>query len=600
MLWSLLKVVIFFALIGLLALGAGQLLNTGGSIQVAFAGTEFVLGPFQTVVAAILLVVLVWVVLKLLELLWALARFLNGDETAVSRYFDRGREDKGLNALGEAMLALASGEGKEAQSKAERAERYLDRPDLTRLLIAQGAEMTGDKAKAESVYKQLVQDDRTRFVGVRGLLKQQLEAGETDTALALAERAFSLKPAHEETQDTLLRLQASRHDWAGARKTLGAKLKHGSLPRDVHKRRDAVLALSEARDIADPEQSVQAREAAIEANKLSPDLIPAAVMAARSYISNGQQRYATRILKKAWEVQPHPDLAAAFAEIRPDEKPAQRIKRFTTLTRQHPDHPEAKMLLAELHIANEDFPAARRALGDLATAQPTARAVTIMAAIERGEGADDAVVRGWLTRALTVSRGPQWVCENCHSVHGSWSAICGNCGALDTLAWTEPKESSVALPAQTEMLPLIVGQPPSEPLTVKERAGTDADHADRSARGEPRDVSPPVRDSGKARGGRDEEGAGAAQGAESGKKDARDRDAAGEARKEDAKRGGRKRDGAREAKSDESGGKDNGARGTKDDGAGNARDDRTSRVTEAEVVVPEDADDRHKAKSEAN
>ena len=455
MFWSLLKVILFFAVIGLLALGAGQLLNTDGSIRVAFADTEFTLGPFMAAVAAVLLVFAVWLFIKILGLLWALVRFLNGDETAISRYMSRSRERKGLNALADAMLALASGEGREAQAKAEKAERYLDRPDLTNLLIAQGAEITGDTSKAEEVYKRLVQDDRTRFVGVRGLLKQQLDAGNTDTALALAERAFALKPKHEETQDTLLRLQAVQHDWTGARKTLGAKLKHGSLPRDVHKRRDAVLALSEARE---GDGNAHSRESAIEANRLSPDLVPAAVLAARGYIENNQQRNATRSIKKAWEVQPHPDLAAAFAEIQPEESPAQRIKRFSTLTRVKSDHPETRMLLSELHIANEDFPAARRALGDLATANPTARSVTIMAAIERGEGADDAVVRGWLTRALTVPRGPQWVCQNCHTVHGQWEPVCGNCGALDTLEWTEPRESVVAMPARTEMLPLIVGQ----------------------------------------------------------------------------------------------------------------------------------------------
>ncbi|WOI55909.1 heme biosynthesis protein HemY [Palleronia sp. LCG004] len=458
MLWSLIKVVLFFCVIAFLAWGAGQLMSADGALRVSFANTEFTLGPLQTVIAAILLILVVWIVIKLLGLLVAVLRFLNGDETAVSRHFSRSRERKGLNALSDAMLALASGEGKEARSKAERAEKYLNRPDLTRLLVAQGAEMTGDRSTAEGVYKELLTDDRTRFVGVRGLMKQRLEDGDTDTAMALAEKAFALKPKHVETQDTLLRLQAGKHDWTGARRTLGAKLKHGSMPRDVHKRRDAVLALSEARDLLAADSDIKARENAIEANRLSPDLIPAAVLASREYIRNNQTRYATRVIKKAWEAQPHPDLAAAFAEIAPDETPEQRVRRFHTLTRLKPDHPETRMLLAELHIANEDFPAARRALGDLATAHPTARSVTIMAAIERGEGADDAVVRGWLARAVSVPRGPQWVCDNCHSVHSGWEPICGNCGAFDTLSWREPREGMVAMPVQAEMLPLIVGR----------------------------------------------------------------------------------------------------------------------------------------------
>ena len=101
-------------------------------------------------------------------------------------------------------------------------------------------------------------------------------------------------------------MQADKSDWKGARATLGAKLKSGALPRDVHKRRDAVLALSEAKDVLDEGKSIEAREAAIEANRLSPDLIPAAVMAARGYIDAGNARYASRVLTKAWATTPAP------------------------------------------------------------------------------------------------------------------------------------------------------------------------------------------------------------------------------------------------------------------------------------------------------
>jgi HemY protein len=163
------------------------------------------------------------------------------------------------------------------------------------------------------------------------------------------------------------------------------------------------------------------------------------------------------VIKKAWGAQPHPDLAATFAEVAPDETPQARIKRFTALTKALPDHPETKMLLAELNIAAENFPAARRAIGDLAEASPTARVLTIMAAVERGEGSDDAVVRGWLTRALSAPRGPQWVCQKCQNVHSAWAPTCSSCGSLDTLSWTEAPETSVSMPAGTAMLPLIVG-----------------------------------------------------------------------------------------------------------------------------------------------
>ncbi|MEO1025212.1 MAG: hypothetical protein AAFX07_06610, partial [Pseudomonadota bacterium] len=154
----------------------------------------------------------------------------------------------------------------------------------------------------------------------------------------------------------------------------------------------------------------------------------------------------------------HPELAAAFAKIKPEETPQERIHRFRVLTGQHKSHPESRMLEAELRIAAEDFPGARNSLGDLADTDPTARSLAIMAAIERGSGADDAVVKGWLARALTASRGPQWVCDSCQKVRASWEPVCSSCGAFDTLSWRVSDDEAMSLAGGAEMLPLIVGQ----------------------------------------------------------------------------------------------------------------------------------------------
>ena len=457
MLWSIIKIVVFVALVAAAAVGAGYLLELDGGVRIQMAGLEFNLTPLMAAIVLIVMVVAIWVLLKLASFLIAVLKFINGDETAISRHFSRNRQEKGYKALSEGVMALASGEGDLAMAQASKAEKYLKKPALTNLITAQAAEMKGDRRKAEEVYKRLLTNEKTRFVGVRGILRQKLSDGDTETALKLAQTAFALKPKHEEVQDMLLQLQARTEDWTGARETLKAKLKYGSLPRDVHKRRDAVLALSEARDVLDDGNSIEAREAAIEANRLSPDLVPAAVMAARSYIEQSSKRYATRVIKKAWDAQPHPDLAAAFAEIEHDETPQQRIKRFAKLINAHPDHRESKLLAAELQIAAEDFPAARRALGDLIETDPDARALTIMAAVERGEGASDAVVKGWLARALSAPRGPQWVCDNCHHIHAEWVPACENCHSFDTLSWTAPPESLVTTSTGVEMLPLIVG-----------------------------------------------------------------------------------------------------------------------------------------------
>ena len=457
MLWSLLKILIFVALVAALTFGVGFLTEMGDVAVLTVLGREFVLTPLVTIIGALALLLAVWILFRAVGLLVATLRFLNGDETAISRYFDRRSERKGYEALADGMMALAAGEGRLAIRKAERAEKYLKRPELTKLVVAQGAEMVGDTALATKTFKALVVDDRTRFVGVRGLMKQKLADGDTDTAMKLAEKAMALRPKNEEVQTTLLQLQAQHENWSGARETLAAALKAGNLPRDVHKRRDAVLALADARDAMAEGKIEDASKTAASANRMAPSLVPAAVMAARLATAEGKPKVATKTIRDAWATDPHPDLAAAFAEIAPDETPPERLKRFRTLLAKHPGAEETKLLEAELQIAAEDFPAARRAMGDLADNTPTSRAATIMAAIERGEGSEDRVVRAWLAKAVTAARGPQWVCGNCGHVHADWRPLCSSCESFDSLSWEEMTQSDATLTGPTQMLPLIVG-----------------------------------------------------------------------------------------------------------------------------------------------
>ncbi|MEM9766120.1 MAG: heme biosynthesis HemY N-terminal domain-containing protein, partial [Pseudomonadota bacterium] len=423
MLWSLVKVLVFVCLVAAATLLAGAVLNLDGGVTVQVPRTamnapvEFSISPIMFIVGLVVFIALIWLFFKIAGLLIATLRFINGDETAISRYFDRNRERRGFEALSEGLMALASGEGKLAMAKAAKAERYLNRPELTNLVTAQAAEMNGDRKKAEEVYKRLLENEKTRFVGVHGLLKQKLSDGDTETALKLAENAFALKPKNVETQDTLLKLQANEKDWKGARDTIGVKLKHGSMPRDLHKRRDAVLEIAQARSLRREGKVEEAQKLAIEANRLSPELIPAAVMAAQAHVEQNAPRYATKVLRNAWASQPHPELAAAYAAIEPDETAAARIKRFKTLTKSKPDHPETKMVMAELYISAEDFPEARRAMGDLPEADPTMRVYTIMAAIARGEGAGDDVVRDLLAKAIAAPRDPAWICDICGEIH---------------------------------------------------------------------------------------------------------------------------------------------------------------------------------------
>ena len=121
-------------------------------------------------------------------------------------------------------------------------------------------------------------------------------------------------------------------------------------------------------------------------------------------LESGSKRAASKIVTDAWRMQPHPALAAAYASIEPDEAPAARKRRFEALFNLHPNHDETRFLRAELSLVAEDWSGARTAIQDLRETEPSARSCAIMAAIARGEGEPDHVIRGWLARALGAPR----------------------------------------------------------------------------------------------------------------------------------------------------------------------------------------------------
>ncbi len=405
MLTTAIRTILFLGLVAAGVWGLVHLLEDGGGITIQFGGKEYFYKP--AIFAGILIAafIVLWLALKVFGFFLAILRFVDGDETAISRFFNRSRERRGLEAMARSMTALAAGDAKLARAKAQKAELLLQRPELTRLINAQAAELAGDDLRAETYYRALAEDPSTSFIGVRGLLNRALEKKDDERALKLAESAANLHPKDEGVLDTLYALQSRKFDWAGARKTLDGQRRAGLLPKPEADRRDAMLALAQAEDAEEVGQGEHARKLALEAVKLDPANAEAAATAARHLAAAGSKRAAAKMLINGWRRSPSATLAGAYAAIEPDESPDERRKRFGKLLKANAAHPESKLLAAELALVTEDWRAARTAIADLKEDEPTARSCVVMAAIARGEGAPEAEVRGWLARAVDAPRG---------------------------------------------------------------------------------------------------------------------------------------------------------------------------------------------------
>ena len=118
----------------------------------------------------------------------------------------------------------------------------------------------------------------------------------------------------------------------------------------------------------------------------------------------------SRVVDKAWDAQPHPDLAQVFADLRFGDAARDRLKRIEALAKKVPGHIEGALALARAALDAQEFAKARAALAPYLAA-PTKRVAVLMAELERAEHNDEGRAREWIARALNAAPDPTWTAE---------------------------------------------------------------------------------------------------------------------------------------------------------------------------------------------
>jgi HemY protein len=202
----------------------------------------------------------------------------------------------------------------------------------------------------------------------------------------------------------------------------------------------------------------------LEAVKLAPGLVPAAVIAGRLLGEAGETRKAARVLEAAWRAHPHPDLAEIYAHVRPGDSARDRLARVQSLAKQSPGDPEAALAVARTAIDAHEFATARAALGALA-ATPSQRVAVMMAEIEERDTGDIGRAREWTARAVHAARDPAWTADGL--VSDRWLPVSPATGRLDAFQWKVPvAELSAPGPVieQTWHAPVVAAAPaPAQP-----------------------------------------------------------------------------------------------------------------------------------------
>ncbi len=480
------RIILFLLLIALAAMGAAWVADQPGEVLISWSGGRahpslpvFVLLLGIVIVAAIL----AWTILLAL---WRLPERMR-----------RGRHERrlarGRHAITQGLLAVGHGNSSAARAHADVARRHAAHDPLALLLHAQSAQLDGDRAGAQAAFRAMAERDDTRLLGLRGLFIEAQRADDPVAAVGIAEEALKLAPASTWASQAVLGFRCARGDWSGALTILDNNLESGLIDKPAWRRQRGVLLTARALELETVDRD-RSRDTVMEAIKLAPTLVPAAVLASKYQSEAHQVRRSMRIVEAAWLAQPHPDLADAYAHVRLGDSARQRLVRVETLAAKvpkdlAPGHLESALAVARAAIDATEFARARDALAPFVAA-PTQRVAMLMAEIERTEHGDSGRARAWTLRAVRALHDPVWTADG--YVSASWRPVSPVTGRIDAFQWQTPlaalpsdKNAAVeASPFEEAMLaPPRRVQPPTE-TTSEAKSDVKNDV--------PRDVTPPV------------------------------------------------------------------------------------------------------------
>lgn len=438
-----LRVLFYLLIVVALGFGFAWLADRPGELDVVFAGNHYNV-PLITAVAGIVAIV------AAILLLWWLVKSIIQSPYTLRRHFRARKRDRGYQSLSTGLIAAGAGDAEAARRMTKQAGKLLnsDQEPLIKLLEAQTAMLEGRTDDARKGFEAMLEDPETKLLGLRGLYIEAQRVGAIEAARHYAAEAAKQAPQLEWASSAVMGQFCADGDWDGALKLVEARKQALAHSKDTVKKERAALLTAKAMATLNVDHA-HARTMALEANKLAPDLVPAAVVAAKALFTDGEVRKGSRILEAAWKRFPHPDIASAYVYARAGDTAQDRLKRARHLVSLRSNTAEGSLVLARAAYEAGDFKTARDNADQVLRARPTESVYLLLADIEEAETGDQGKVRQWLARALKAPRDPAWTADG--YVSERWSPVSPVTGRLNSFEWKVPV---------VELAPLVEAEEP--------------------------------------------------------------------------------------------------------------------------------------------
>lgn len=389
--------------------GAWFVAGVDGSVTAEIGDTTITLATPVAVLALTLGFVALYAVVRFFAL-------LAGAPGALGRRRANRRRRQGDVAVTRTLLALAAGDSGDSRREAAKARKLLGDTPQTLLLAAEAGRLGGRESEAEAAFRLLTEREDAAFLGYRGLLRQAMDRGDWDEAARLARDAEAAHPGAAWLRNERGQLAIRTGAWAEA-----LALTDSDGPR-------AALATAAADAETDPRQALKYAKQAWD-EQPGP---PSALAYARRLREAGKEGRAQEVLRQAWARGPHPDIAAMALATAGDD-PQARLKAARRLAQEKPGDAESHFLIAEAARDAGELADARTQVDAAEQAGMTDRRLWSLRALI--DEADPEASRDALRKAAVAPPEPGWRCSTCGTPQVAWRPACPSCNNIGTIGW---------------------------------------------------------------------------------------------------------------------------------------------------------------------
>lgn len=407
--------------------------NQAGDLILTFGQTRIATPLPIAIVGAVIAVIVIY-------LIFGCIKYVVTAPVMMKKRRKARRERQESQAIGQGLIAILSGDVETARrllKKVKSVEDENNRP-LYQVLEARTLALEKDPKATILRYEAMRRDPRTQLAGLFGLFHEASQSGAHEAAVQYAQEASKINLTLDWANQAVLDKLSANGQWNDAIAFFDRVEK--SLPRDkrhsvMRNQQRALLyagkALSSFANHPD-----EARNFALKAQKLHPDSIPIANVAANILFKLGEARKASKRIETLWSTKPHRDLAQTYLHGASNQTAAMRLKRAKTLASRNPQHFESLMCLAQAAFDAGELTLARKNLNQAMAQEKMESCFLLLADIEQAATGDQGKVRNWLSCALKAPLDPCWMAD--HVILSEWAPVSPISGKLGAVEWKVP------------------------------------------------------------------------------------------------------------------------------------------------------------------